>query len=460
MFSAKTYIDRRSGLQAAIGSGIILLPGNDDTGMNYKDNIYPFRQDSSFLYYAGIDRPGLTFIIDADNNREILFGDESTVEDIVWTGSVDSLVSQAARAGIADVRPLSQLPGFLAGNKQTIHFLSPYRADITLKLSSWLDIPAAQIPERVSVKLIKAIVAQRSYKTTEEIQQIEIAVNTTIDMQLKAMQLAAAGVTETEISGQLHAVAIAAGGHISFPVILTTNGQFLHNHPHHTPLQQGQLVLCDCGAENAMRYCGDLTRTHPVDKKFTTAQRDIYDIVYQSYQAAADAIRPGIRFKDIHLLACEQIAAGLTALGLMKGDPREAVAAGAHALFFPCGVGHMLGLDIHDMENLGEAYVGYTDTLQKSTAFGLKSLRLGRELEAGFVLTVEPGIYFNPLLTDAWQAAGKHTSFINYEKLAAYRNFGGIRLEDNFLVTAEGSHLLGRPFARTATEIENLIASL
>lgn len=461
MFSQETYTHRRNRLQADISGGIILLPGNDDSGMNYKDNIYPFRQDSTFLYFAGIDRPGLTLVIDADHNREILFGDELTIEEIMWTGPVDTLASQAAKAGITDIRPLSGLSDFLAhavNSKQDVHFLQPYRGDNTVKLSAWLGIPAGMIPQHVSKKLIKAIISQRAIKTPEEIVQLEIAVNTTIDMQLKAMELAAAGVTETEIAGRLQSVAIAAGGNISFPVILTANGQFLHNHPHQTSLQNGQLVLCDCGAENAMRYAGDLTRTHPVNKKFTTAQKEIYDIVYHAYQSAADAIRPGIRFKDVHLLACEKLAEGLIALGLMRGNAREAVAAGAHTLFFPCGLGHMLGLDIHDMENLGEEYVGYTDDLQKSTAFGLKSLRLGRELEAGFVLTIEPGIYFNPLLTDAWQASRKNADFINYDKLTAYRNFGGVRLEDNFLITAEGSRMLGRPFARTATEIENLIA--
>ncbi|WP_291943136.1 aminopeptidase P family protein [Chitinophaga sp.] len=461
MFSKETYINRRNRLQSDMGSGIVLLPGNDDCGMNYRDNIYPFRQDSSFLYFTGIDRPGLTFLIDINNNREILFGNEATIEEIMWTGPVDSLASDAAKAGISDIRPLSQLDNFLAQAAQQqrhIHYLPPYRPEHTLKLSTWLNIPAALVPQRISVPLIKAVVNQRAIKSAEEIAQIEIAVNTTIDMQLKAMELAAAGITETEIAGRLQAVAIGAGGNISFPVILTANGQFLHNHPHKTAFQDGQLVLCDCGAENSMRYAGDLTRTHPVNKKFTTAQREIYDIVYNAYQAAADAVRPGIRFKDVHLLACEQITTGLISLGLMKGSAQEAVAAGAHALFFPCGLGHMLGLDIHDMEGLGEEYVGYTDVLKKSTEFGLKSLRLGRELEEGFVLTIEPGIYFNPLLTAAWQAEGRHKDFICYDKLAAYNNFGGVRLEDNFLVTANGSRILGRPFAKTAAEIEDLIA--
>ncbi|MGN8038242.1 aminopeptidase P family protein [Chitinophaga sp. 22321] len=461
MFSQETYTKRRNKLQTDIGSGIILLPGNDDSSMNYKDNIYPFRQDSCFLYFAGIDRPGLTFVIDIDNNREILFGDEYTIEEIMWMGPADSLASQAAKAGITEVRPAAALPDFLLrcrNSGQPVHFLPPYLAGITVKLSAWLDIPVALIPQSVSVTLIKAIVRQREVKTDEELREIEAAVNTTIDMQLKAMELAAAGVTETEIAGGLQAVAIAGGGNISFPVILTVNGQFLHNHPHHTPLQNGQLVLCDCGAENAMHYAGDLTRTHPVNKKFSTVQKEIYDIVHNAYQAAADAIRPGIRYKDVHLLACEKLVQGLTEIGIMKGNAAEAVNAGAHTLFFPCGLGHMMGLDIHDMENLGEEYVGYTDSLKKSTEFGLKSLRLGRELEEGFVFTIEPGIYFNPLLTAAWQSEGKHEQFINYGKLAAYNDFGGVRVEDNFLITANGGRKLGRPFATTATDIENLIA--
>jgi len=461
VFSQETYTKRRNRLQTGIGSGIILLPGNDDSSMNYKDNIYPFRQDSCFLYFAGIDRPGLTFVIDIDNNREILFGDEYTIEEIMWMGPAESLAAQAAKAGITEVRPSAALPDFLLRSKnsgQPVHFVPPYKAGITTKLSAWLDIPVALIPQSASVTLIKAIIRQREVKTDEEVREIEAAVNTTIDMQLKAMELAAAGVTETEIAGHLQAVAIAGGGNISFPVILTVNGQFLHNHPHRTPLQNGQLVLCDCGAENAMHYAGDLTRTHPVNKKFSTAQKEIYDIVHNAYQAAADAIRPGIRFKDVHLLACEKLVHGLTEIGIMKGNAAEAVSAGAHTLFFPCGLGHMMGLDIHDMENLGEEYVGYTDSLKKSTEFGLKSLRLGRELEEGFVFTIEPGIYFNPLLTAAWQSEGKHEQFINYGKLAAYNDFGGVRVEDNFLITANGGRKLGRPFATAATDIENLIA--
>ncbi|PSL43109.1 Xaa-Pro aminopeptidase [Chitinophaga niastensis] len=462
MFSKETYISRRNRLKSDLGNGIILLPGNEDSSMNYKDNLYPFRQDSCFLYFTGIDRPGLTFVIDVDNDREVLFGNDLTIEEIMWTGPTDTLAAQAAWSGITDVQPLSALASLLENalrKKQTVHFLPPYKADTAVMLSGYLNIPVALLAEQASLTLIKAIVKQRSIKTVAEVQEIEIAVNTTIDMQLKAMQLAKAGVTETEIAGQLQGVAVGAGGNLSFPVILTVNGEFLHNHPGNHVLQNGQLVLCDCGAESAMHYAGDLTRTHPVNKKFSTVQREIYDIVFNAYQTAVNALKPGILFKEVHLLACEKLAEGLAQIGVMKGDAKEAVQAGAHTLFFPCGLGHMMGLDIHDMENLGEEYVGYTDDLKKSTDFGLKSLRLGRALEDGFVLTVEPGIYFNPLLTDAWQAAGKHTNFINYEKLAGYKNFGGVRVENNFLITATGSRLLGRPLAATAAEIEKEIAS-
>lgn len=450
MFSKELYQQRRNALKIAIGEGIIIFPGNEESGMNYKDNVYPFRQDSCFLYFTGIDRPDLTFIIDIDNDQEILFGDEATVEDIVWTGPQEELALQAERSGIAFTREKIEITNALKGSRK-IHFLPPYRAETSLKLISW------GLTDQPSVPLIKAVVAQRSVKGTEEVVEIEKSVATTVLMQQKAMEIAAAGLSETFIAGQLQSVAIAGGGNLAFPTILTVNGQFLHNHPTSTLLQPGQLVLCDCGAENDMHYAGDLTRTFPLDGKFSPLQQEVYSIVSNAHQKASEALKPGILFKDVHLLACEQLAIGLTDLGLMKGDPRQAVAEGAHALFFQCGLGHMMGLDVHDMENLGEEYVGYTEELKKSTQFGLKSLRLGRGLEAGFVLTVEPGLYFVPDLIDSWAAQKKHEAFINYEKAAAFKSFGGIRIEEDFLVTANGSRRLGPPLAKTAEEIHRFL---
>ncbi|MBW1655642.1 aminopeptidase P family protein [Flavobacterium quisquiliarum] len=459
MFSRETYINRRQVLKKAMGSGLIILPGNEEVGMNYRDNIYHFRQDSSFLYYAGIDRPSLFLIIDIDADLEILFGDNLTIEQTVWVGPQDSLNSDAEKTGITTVQPLSFVEAVLKNavqQKRAIHFLPPYRAAITLKLSSWLDIHPNEIAKKSSIPLCKAIIAQRSYKTNEELIEIEKAVNITAAMHLKAIQSARPGMTEYEIAGQVEGTAISLGGHLAFPTILTVNGQYLHNHAGSNVLKEGQLVLCDCGAENNMRYAGDMTRTFPVSKTFTTQQKEIYNIVLKAEEAAVATLKPGTFFKDSHLTACKEILTGLKSLGLVKGDLDEAVAAGAHTLFFQCGLGHMMGMDVHDMENIGEEYVGYTETLKKSTEFGLKSLRLAKELEEGFVLTVEPGIYFIPELIDQWQVEKKYSEFINYDKVQAYRNFGGIRIEEDFLITKESYKLLGKPLAKTAEDIEAL----
>jgi Xaa-Pro aminopeptidase len=459
MFKQEIYSARRLQLKAAVGKGLILLPGNEESSMNYKDNLYHFRQDSSFLYFIGIDQPSLVAVIDIDNDREIVFGNELTMDEIIWTGPKETIRGQAAKTGINVVQPLSALTGILKAAQtagQPIHFLPPYRADNAQKLSDWLAIPYAALKSKASVPLIKSVIAQRAIKTPEEIAEIEKAIGITVDMQLEAIRSAQAGLTETQIAGRVHGVALSAGGNLAFPIILTVNGQILHNHYQNTLLQNGQMVLCDCGAETSMHYAGDLTRTFPVDGAFTARQRTIYDIVAAAQQAAIDALHPGILFKDVHLLACEKLAEGLKEIGLMKGDTKAAVAQGAHTLFFQCGLGHMMGLDVHDMEDLGEEYVGYTDDLKKSTAFGLKSLRLGRALEAGFVLTVEPGLYFIPELIDEWQATKKFTDFINYDKVQAFKDFGGIRIEEDFLVTDTGSRLLGKPLYKTASAIEAL----
>lgn len=319
-----------------------------------------------------------------------------------------------------------------------------------------LGISSGSLQGMHSIILIKAIVAQRSYKSAGELEEINRAVNTTAGMQLAAITLAKAGMTEAQIAGKMQEIAIGAGGNLSFPTILTQQGQILHNGYSHSLLTEGNLVLSDCGAETGMHYTGDLTRTFPVSATFTAAQRDIYDIVLRAHESAVALLQPGKPFRDIHLHACEKLTEGLQELGVMKGDAKEAVSLGAHALFFPCGLGHMMGLDTHDMENLGEQYVGYNEEIIKSTQFGLKSLRLARPLEEGFVVTIEPGLYFNPALIDEWEAKNQLGSFINYDKLKAYRNLTGIRVEEDFVITGNGSRLLGNPLANTANEIEAL----
>ena len=460
MFSANTYKERRQRLRTQVSSGLILLLGNDESPMNYRDNPYPFRQDSSFLYFFGLSYPGLVGVIDVEEGRDIILGRELTVEDIVWMGKQPSLEEKCARAGVKETLPLTDIKNLLAAarlRKRPIHFLPPYRCEHILKLSDWLEMTPEQVEKSASVELITAVVDQRNKKTPEEIEEIEKAVDISADMHLTAMRMVRPGITEAEIAAAVHQVALAAGGQLSFPIIATVNGQILHNHSHDNVLQSGQMFLLDAGAETAMGYAGDLSSTIPVDKHFTSRQKEIYQICLEAHEAAIAALQPGVPFKNIHLLACRVIAQGLKDMGFMKGDVEEAVAAGAHALFFPCGTGHMMGLDVHDMENLGEKYVGYGGK-EKSTQFGLKSLRLARELEPGFVITIEPGIYFIPELIDMWKAEGKFTQFINYDKVETYKDFGGLRNEEDFLITEDGYRLLGKPIPKTIEEVEAMKA--
>ena len=459
MFSKETYIQRRKELKQKVGKGLILFLGNEETGMNYRDNVYTFRQDSSFLYYFGLDVASLHAVIDIESDQEIIFGDELTIDDIVWTGPKEPLAEKAAKAGIQNVKPSAAISGFLKDAKlsaQTIHFLPPYRGEHYLKLQEWLQIAPAAAAELASVSLIKAIVSMRSYKSAEEIAEIEKAVNTSVDMHLEFMHITRPGMTEKQVAGQLQSMAIGQGGDISYPIILTVNGEILHTHTRDLIMRDGQLSLCDAGAETAMHYCGDLTRTIPTGKKFTTIQKEMYEIVLNAEESAIAAAKPGVLFKDLHTLASTKLLEGLKEVGIIKGDPAEAVAHDVHTLFFQCGLGHMMGLDVHDMENLGEQYVGYTEDLQKGTTFGWKSLRLGRALEPGFVVTVEPGLYFIPTLIDRWKAEKKLSQFIDYNKLEGFRDFTGIRIEDDVVITEDGHRVLGKKLAKSVAEIEAL----
>jgi Xaa-Pro aminopeptidase len=459
MFDRKIYVDRRQKLKETIGSGLILLLGNEESSMNYKDNLYPFRQDSTFLYFIGIDRPELIAVIDIDNDNEILFGDDFTTEQIIWTGYREPLFFLSDKCGVSNIKRKQDINTLIkeaSQQKRKIHFLPPYRPEHIQLLSALLGVPGNMLQDLVSIRFIKAVVSQRSYKSSEEIVEISKAVHTTVKMQSAAITMTREGMTEAQVAGNLQSIAIGEGGGLSFPTILTQNGQILHNGYSHAKLANGNLILCDCGAETKMHYVGDLTRTFPVNKKFTTIQRNIYDIILNAHEAAVALLKPGKLFRDIHLSACEKLVEGLQQLGLMKGDASEAVAQGAHALFFPCGLGHMMGLDTHDMENLGESFVGFNEEIKKSTQFGLKSLRLGRQLEEGFVITIEPGLYFNQNLIDEWAAEKKFLSFINYPKLEQFKNLSGIRVEEDFLIIEGGCKVLGENLAKTPTDIENL----
>lgn len=456
MFDKETYIRRRRELKEKVGSGVLLFLGNDECGCNYEDNTYPYRQDSTFLYYFGLPFAGLGAIIDIDNDREIIFGDELTIDHIVWMGTQPTLHEKAHSVGVDNVQPYAELGPTLekslkAGRK--IHYLPVYRPEHILKLWSLLGVKPGQ--EQPSVDFIRAVVDMRNHKTPEEIVEIEKACNVTSDMHIAATKAIRPGMYEYEIASVIEAVAKSHNCGLSFPTICTINGQTLHNHYHGNVLKPGDMVLIDAGAEAPSGYAGDMSSTVCVDKTFTPRQKTIYDIQVASHLAAVNMLRPGVPFVDVYEKSSEVICSGLKDLGIMKGDPVEAVKAGAHAMFFPCGLGHMMGLDVHDMENLGEVYVGY-DGKPKSTQFGRKSLRLGRPLEEGFVLTIEPGIYFIPELIDLWKGEGRFTDFINYDELEKWRDFGGIRNEEDYLITSDGARRLGKKIPLTTEEVEAL----
>jgi Xaa-Pro aminopeptidase len=462
MFTKEIYTNRRKQLSSSIGSGILLFMGNEESPMNYKDNAYHFRQDSTFLYYFGINEPHLAAIIDLDEDKTIVFGDEMSLDDIVWMGRQETLQEKCSATGVEVLQASASLENYLANalsQKRQLHFLPPYRGENKIRLAHAMKLPVNELAAAASIVFTKAVIAQRSIKSAEEIQELHQAASISADIHLMVMQMAKPGQTERDLVAAIQQAAVASGGQLAYPAIVTTRGEILHNHYYGNTLKEGQLVLIDAGVETALGYAGDLTRTFPVSKKFTPEQKTVYDIVLEAYQQATNLLSPEVRYLDVHLRSCKTLATGLKDMGLMKGNIDDAVEQGAHAMFFQCGTGHMMGLDVHDMEDLGEAYVGYTDTQPKNTSqFGLKSLRLGKQLEPGYVLTVEPGIYFIPELMDQWGASNKFGEYINYDKLQAFRNFSGIRVEDDFLITSTGHEMLGKPLALTTAEIESIRA--
>ena len=441
-----TYIRRRAQLKKDMGSGLLLFLGNDEVGMNYADNTYPFRQDSTLLYFFGLDYADLAAVIDVDEDREIVFGNELTIDDIVWTGIQPSLKEKCSEIGISDTMPMNELKNYIdeARSKgQTIHFLPPYRGDHKVWLCELLGVEPTAQTAKASVPFIKAVIAQRNYKDDEEIRLIEECVDLSTEMHLAAYRTVRPGIHESQVAAAVEEVACRHGNALAFPTIATTQGQVLHNHGFIHQLKEGDIFLLDAGAETKSHYCGDLSSSMPVGERFTERQEIIYQIHLASFQAAVDTLKLGVPFREAHIAAATKIAEGMKDLGLMKGDPAEAAELGAYALFFPCGLGHMVGLDVHDMENLGEQYVGYAEGQVKSTQFGFKSLRFARPLEVGFVFTIEPGIYFIPELMDKWRAERQFEDFICYDKLDAWRNFTGLRNELNYVMTRDGARRLG-----------------
>lgn len=448
LFNKETYIERRRILCDRIRSGIILLMGNNDSPVNYPSNSYKFRQDSSFLYYFGLHREGLVGVIDADERREYLIGDDIDIEDIVWFGQVDSVADMAAQTGVLNSAPMKELATLVEKARKQgrkIHFLPPYRHDLMIQLMDLIGIHPSQQREAASVELIRAVIDQRAVKSEGEVEEIERACAIGYEMHTTAMKMCRPGVTEQEIAGRISGIASSKGCIVSFPSILSMHGEIMHGYPSPRPLEAGRLMLCDAGAETNENYCSDNTRTTPISGKFTQRQREIYQIVVDCHDYALTLARPGVKWWDVHFGVARIMTERLKELGLMKGDTEEAVKAGAHAMFFPHGLGHMMGMDVHDMEGLGQQYVGFDDEVRpRLDQFGTNALRCGRRLQEGWVMSDEPGIYFIPALIDEWRAKGHCKDFLCFDKIETYKDFGGIRLENDILITKEGCRMLGK----------------
>ena len=461
MVETSVYKNRRARLKEKVKSGLVLILGNGEAPANYTDNTYKFRQDSSFLYFFGLNQPGFAGVIDIDSGDEYIFGNDVDMDDIIWMGPQPSVKDMAARVGVSKTAPFARLADCMKtaiSQGRRIHFLPPYRFRNMLLLEELLGIRPALVKNYASLELIKAVVDLRSVKEPCEIEEITKACNIGYEMHTAAMRNCKPGVKEQYIAGLIEGIAASYGSMVSFPVILSQNGETLHNHDHSQILQEGRMMLTDAGAEEVSHYCSDFTRTVPVGGKFLTRQKEVYNIVLAANNKAIEIAKPGVTYQYVHLEVCKVLAQGLKDLGLMKGDVNEAVAAGAHALFMPHGLGHMMGLDVHDMEDLGQIYVGYDDETRPIDQFGTSSLRMGRRLQEGFVITDEPGCYFIPALIDQWRAQGMHKEFLNYDKIETFKDFGGIRLEDDILIIPGGSRFLGdKRTPITVEEVEEIM---
>jgi Xaa-Pro aminopeptidase len=455
LFSSGIYQARRAHLSAAFSDGLALFSSNGESAANYAANTYHYRQDSNFLYFFGLSIPNIVGVIDFERKKSLLFGDDFTIDDIIWMGDQPKLCALAAEVAVDEVLPFTELSSYL--QKKQVHFTPPYRPENKIELSRLLHINIGELYP--SVDLIKKIVSMREIKSAEEIEQMEEAMNIGVMMHSTVMRHCKPGITERELFGIAEGIALGMGNGTSFPVILSQNGQTLHNHEHHLVLEKGRLLVMDAGAENVMNYCSDHTRTLPVSGTFTAKQREIYETVYQANMAAIANCKPGIQNLENQKIAVTIITEGLQKIGLMRGNAEESVALGAHALFMPHGLGHQIGLDVHDMEDLGENYVGYDETIQRSSIFGWGALRMAKTLLPGHCITVEPGIYFIPHLIDIWKQEKKFENFINYDKVDTYRDFGGIRVEDCVLITENGHRVLGTHLPKSVTEIETILQS-
>ena len=459
MFSSNTYINRREKLRNIVKDGVVIILGNNESSMNYPDNTYKYRQDSNFLYFFGLDHPGFAGVLDVDSNEDFIFGNDVDIDDIIWMGPQPSVRDLAAKAGVSKTDAFGKMEAYIKNaiaKGRKIHFLPPYRYDNIFLLEQLTGIHNTKIKENVSQELVDAVISLREVKEECEIIEIDKACNIGFEMHVAAMKHAMPGVVEQHIAGMIEGISLSYGGMPSFPIILSQHGETLHNHNHSNILTKGRMMLTDAGSETSMHYASDFTRTVPVGGKFSQRQKDVYNAVLAANNHATSLIKAGVTYQSIHMEACKVLTTHLKDLGLMKGNVDDAVRAGAHAMFMPHGLGHQMGLDVHDMEDLGQIYVGYDEVTRPIDQFGTAYLRLGKELREGFVLTNEPGCYFVPALIDKWRAEKINTDFINFDAVEKFKDFGGIRLEDDILVTKDGHRLMGdQRIPITVEEIED-----
>ena len=461
MFSKETYIGRRAELARRVGRGLILLPGNPEVPNNYPNNTYYYRQDSTFRYYFGLDVPSLIGLIDAESGEAMLFGDDFTVEDIIWTGPMPTIADQAREVGVEktfarnDVRDV--LKRAIEQNRP-VHYLPPYRAELKIEVADMLGIRLGMLHERMSIDLMFAVAEMRERKSAEEIEALERAFKIGYQMHMTAMRMCRPGVVEREIAGRVEGVAKSYGQGVSFPTIVTQHGEILHNHNHDGVLEAGRLLLVDGGAESVEGYCSDHTRTYPVSGKFSERQKDIYNIVLRAHSEVKEMIKPNTMYTDIHRAAYLSLADGLKGMGLIKSTPEQAVEAGAMYLFMPHGLGHGMGMDVHDLANIGERSFDFTAVQERAAQSATCVHRATWRVVPGTVMSDAPGIYFIPALIDKFRGEGKFKDIVNYDALDAYRDFGGIRIEDDVLVTETGSRFIGdKLLPLTVEELEEVV---
>ena len=479
MFSSEVYAGRRRSLLEQMASrtmegnrGLTVFLGNVDAAMNYRGNDYKFRQDSSFLYYWGVDEPWFAAVLDLDSAQECLYGNDVDIDDIIWMGPQPSVASKGELIGCARTAPLAEFDKAVrdaVSAGRPVHFLPPARYYNQMKLSELTGMPASDVRRvapmgdggrHASEELVKSVVAMRLIKQQCEIDEIDKACELGYLMHTEARRGCKPGVLEQEIVGRMEGVTLSKGWGVSFTTILSQNGETLHNHSHHQIITPGRLLVVDAGAESNAHYASDFTRTYPRSGTFTTKQREIYDIVHQANELAFSLTRPGTSYSDVHCATVRYMLEQLKSLDFVRGDVDEMVACGISGLFMPHGLGHNMGIDVHDMEDLGENYVGYGDERQRSPLLGMGNLRMARDLKPGHVITDEPGIYFIPALIEQWKREGTDKGFVNYAKLEDYYDFGGIRLEDDVLVTENGARRLGPhrlPIA--SSDIEEIMAN-